>query len=242
MANALKATLRPIVYSICAWRFRDWMPSVAHLWRSGPDINDHWISDRHSVLSVINKNGGDTSRYSVFLDSSNPEGAYYGPPGVAQYAGPGHWNDPDALEVGNGGMTATEYRSQFSLWALMAAPLIAGNDVRNMDQTAKDILLNQEVIAVDQDPLGAQGKPISENVQQEVWSKPLSGAETYAVILFNRDADAADITVTWSQLGLSSSNALVRDLWDKKDLGSVATQYQANVPGHGVVMLKVVGQ
>ena len=139
-------------------------------------------------------------------------------------------------------MTATEYRSHFSLWALMAAPLIAGNDLRDMDQATKDILLNQEVIAVDQDPLGTQGKPISETTQQEIWSKQLWGDRTYAVILFNRDTDAADITVTWSQLGLSSSTAMVRDLWDKKDLGSVATQYQANVPGHGVVMLKVVGQ
>jgi len=242
MASALKATGRPIVFSICAWRFRDWMPSVAHLWRTGPDINDHWLSDRHSLISVIDKNGGDTSGYGVFSDASNPEGAFYDPPGVAAYAGPGHWNDPDALEVGNGGMTAIEYRSHFSLWAIMAAPLITGNDLRNMDQATLDILLNDEVIAVDQDPLGRQGKPISESTQQEVWSKPLSGDRTYAVILFNRATDAVDISVTWSQLGLLSSTALVRDLWDKKDLGSVATRYQANVPGHGVVMLKVVGQ
>jgi alpha-galactosidase len=242
MAAALAATGRPIVVSICAWRFRDWMPGLAQLWRSGPDINDRWLSDRHSIVSIINKNGGDTSRYGTFSDETNPEGAFYEPPGVAGYAGPGHWNDPDMLEVGNGGMTTTEYRSHFSLWAIMAAPLIAGNDLTAMDEDTLAILLNREVIAVDQDPRGIQGRPISADTRHELWVKPLLGDRTFAVVLFNRDDAAADMTVTWSELGLGSSRARVRDLWQQRDLGSVALQYSATVPGHGVVMLNVAGE
>jgi alpha-galactosidase len=228
MGNALKATGRPIVYSICAWWFFSWMPSVGQLWRTTTDITDTWAS----FTSLLDKNGGWTQRYS---DAS------YGSPGLAQYAGPGHWNDPDMLEVGNGGMTDTEYRSHFSLWAIMAAPLIAGNDVRSMTAAIKDILTNADVIAVDQDPRGIQGKPISTSTTLEVWSKQLTGTQTYAVVLFNRTAASADITVTWSSLGITSSSATVRDLWAHTDLGSIAGQYTANVSSHGVVMLKVAG-
>jgi alpha-galactosidase len=145
------------------------------------------------------------------------------------------------LEVGNAGMTDAEQQAQFSLWAVMAAPLILGNDLANMSSTTLTLLSNAEVIAVDQDPLGKQGGPISESTTLEVWAKELSGANSHAVALFNRTADAANITVTWSSLGLTGA-ATVRDLWAHKDLGSMATQYTANVPSHGVVMLKVVGE
>jgi alpha-galactosidase len=232
MANALKATGRPIVFSICAWWFYTWETSIGQLWRTGTDITDTWDKDSHSFISLLNNNGGWSGRYS---------GASYGSPGLAQYAVPGHWNDPDMLEVGNGGMTDTEYQSHFSLWAIMAAPLIAGNDIRNMSAATKNILTNADVIAVDQDPLGIQGKPISTSTTLEVWSKKLSGTQTYAVVLFNRTAASSDITVTWSSLGITSASATVRDLWSHTDLGSTATQYTATVPSHGVVMLKVVG-
>jgi alpha-galactosidase len=228
MANALKATGRPIVFSVCAWWFYNWETSIGQLWRTGTDIKDNWTS----FISLLNNNGGWSSRYS---------GASYGSPGLAQYAGPGHWNDPDMLEVGNGGMTDTEYQSHFSLWAIMAAPLIAGNDLSKMSAATKDTLTNADVIAVDQDPLGVQGKPISTSTTLEVWSKKLSGTQTYAVVLFNRTAASADIAVTWSSLGMTSTSATVRDLWSHTDLGSTATQYTATVPSHGVVMLKVVG-
>jgi alpha-galactosidase len=145
------------------------------------------------------------------------------------------------LEVGNGGMTDTEYRSHFSMWAIMAAPLIAGNDLRSMTAATKDILTNADVIAVDQDALGIQGKPISTSTTLEVWSKKLFGTQTYAVVLFNRTAASADITVTWASLGITGSSATVRDLWSHTDLGPTATQYTATVPSHGVVMLRVVG-
>ena len=228
MSNALKASGRTIVFSICAWWFYTWEPPLGQLWRTGTDITDTWTS----VSALIDNNGGWSSRYS---DAS------YGSPGLAQYAGPGQWNDPDMLEVGNGGMTATEYQSHFSLWAMMAAPLIAGNDIRSMDAATSNILLNTDVIGVDQDPLGIQGKPISTSTTLEVWSKKLSGNQSYAVVLFNRTAASASISVTWASLGMTSTSATVRDLWSHTDLGSVATQYSATVPSHGVVMLKVVG-
>jgi len=210
MANALKGDgtshrvqhLRVVVLSLGNHH----RPAVANDHRH-PGYLGHGLAQRHLVAR---QDGGWTSRYS---DAS------YGSPGLAQYAGPGHWNDPDMLEVGNGGMTDTEYRSHFSLWAMMAAPLIAGNDLRSMTQATREILTNAEVIAVDQDPLGIQGRPISSSTTLEVWSKRLSGNQSYAVILFNRTAAAASITVTWSSLGITSSSATVRDLWSHMDLG-----------------------
>ena len=241
MGEALRQSGRPIVFSVCAWWFYPWMPEVGHLWRTTTDIKDIWSGDHRSVVRLLNWSGGDTTRYGAFAESNFESGAYPAP-GLAQYAGPHAWNDPDMLEVGNGGMTDTEYRSHFSLWALMAAPLIAGNDLRSMSQATIYILTNTEVIAVNQDPLGVQGKPISTSTTLEVWSKQLTGVNTYAVILFNRTEAAADITVGWAELGLTTSSALVRDLWARTDLGIVATGYTATVPSHGVVMLKVTGQ
>jgi alpha-galactosidase len=251
MGDALKATGRPMVFSISAWWFYAWEPSVGNLWRTTTDIQDTWSS----VTSLLDRNGGDTTRYGscttcpaasggmcVICNAALPEAAYPAP-GIAAAAGPGHWNDPDMLEVGNGGMTDTEYRSHFSLWAIMAAPLIAGNDLRNMTPATTEILTNAEVIAVDQDALGIQGTPIGSGTTIEVWSKRLSGTATYAVALLNRGATTADITVTWSSLGITTSSATVRDLWAHKDLGTLDTQYTAaGVPSHGVAMLKIAGR
>jgi alpha-galactosidase len=238
MGEALRQSGRDIVYSICAWWFRSWMPEVGHLWRTTTDIKDIWSDDHHSVTRLLNWTGGDIERYGAWSEDDLECGAYPAP-GLAQYAGPNAWNDPDMLEVGNGGMTDTEYRSHFSLWALMAAPLIAGNDLRDMSEATIEILTNPEVIAVNQDPLGVQGTPLSKSTTLEVWAKPLAGNDTYAVILFNRTEAEADITVTWNSLGLAASSALVRDLWLRADVGVVPDEYTAAVPSHGVVMLKV---
>ncbi len=197
-ANALRATNRPMLFSICAWWFYSWEPTLGNMFRTTKDTKANWTS----FLATLDGNGGDTTRYT---DANFPA------PGISKYAGPGHWNDPDMLEVGNTGLTDTEQRAQFSLWAIMAAPLILGNDLTNMSAATLATLGNTEVIAVDQDPLGKQGVPISPSTTLEVWSKPLSGAKTYAVALFNRTASAANITVTWSSLGLTGS-ASVRDL------------------------------
>ncbi|MBN1810985.1 MAG: hypothetical protein JXA14_04035 [Anaerolineae bacterium] len=143
----------------------------------------------------------------------------------AFYAGPGHWNDPDMLQVGNGGMTDVEYRTHFSMWALMAAPLIAGNDLRNMSQETRDILTAPEVIAVNQDPLGIQGARVTYRPPfLQVWSKPLTGTNARAVALLNRSDEAANIIVNWSDVGLPSGPAAVRDLWERVNVGGVRRQ------------------
>jgi alpha-galactosidase len=143
------------------------------------------------------------------------------------------------LEVGNGGMTTTEYRSHFSLWCLLAAPLIAGNDLKNMPAEIKDILTNKEVIAVNQDALGMQGRRVKKNGDTEVWARQLADGSR-AAILFNRGAEDAQIVVSWVDLGYPAHlSANVRDLWAKKDLGRLTGTYGANVPSHGVVMIKV---
>jgi len=214
MGDALHATGRPIVYSLCEYGMDDpwkWGPSVgANLWRTTGDITDHW-----SALD-----------YTGFAQSD-----------LAPFAAPGHWNDPDMLEVGNGGMTDDEYRTHMSLWALLAAPLLAGNDVRTMSAATREILLNREVIAIDQDPAGHQAKRISKQGDVEVWARPLSDG-SLAVGLFNRGPADADVTVRWSDLGVSKTSD-VRDLWTHTTIEGVRDSYARKVPRHGVVMIKI---
>lgn len=215
--DALAQCGRPIVFSICNWGRNQpwtWGPETGNLWRTTGDIKDNWAS----VLKI--------------LDNPNQQ--------HAEAAGPGAWNDPDMLEVGNGKMTDTEYRSHFSLWAILAAPLIAGNDLRNMSQATKDILMNAEVIGVDQDPAGKQGTKVRTEGGSEVWAKPLKQRGAVAVALFNRGDAAADITANWSVVGVPSGKARVRDLWAHADRGVYSNKFEANVPSHGVVVLKVV--
>jgi alpha-galactosidase len=160
--------------------------------------------------------------------------------GLESFAGPGHWNDPDMLEVGNGGMSATEYRSHFSLWSMLAAPLIAGNDLKNMPPEIKEILTNKEVIGVDQDLLGMPGRRVRKIGDSEIWVKQLHDGSR-AVVLFNRGDAEAEIAVSWDELGYPNHlSAAVRDLWRKKDLGQFSKRFSAPVPAHGVVMVKVL--
>jgi alpha-galactosidase len=219
MSNALKATGRPIVFSMCNWGFPGyWVlgSKVAHLWRTTSDIKDNWTS----VMKI--------------MDANNT---------YASFSGPGHWNDPDMLEVGNGGMTDAEYRAHFSMWAIMAAPLIAGNDLRSMDPATIAILTAPEVIAVDQDPLGIQATLVGEIegiTKPEVYARQLSGVNTQAVALLNRSDAAVDMTIRWEDIGLPSGLATVRDLWERSDRGAFSGGYTVNVPTHGVVLIKVV--
>ena len=222
MADALRSTGRDIVLSICEWGTNQpwlWASKIGNLWRTTGDITDKWQGKYSYSWGIVN-----------IVDMNEP---------LWPYAGPGHWNDPDMLEVGNGGLTAAEYRSHFSLWAMMAAPLIAGNDIANMDETTRSILLNKEVIAVDQDRLGIQGRRVSKTGDREVWVKPLSGGAR-AVLLFNRGNDPADFGFTWDQLGYPANlRAKVRDLWAHRDVGTRSGSFTATVEPHGVVMLKV---
>ncbi len=159
--------------------------------------------------------------------------------GLETYAGPGHWNDPDMLEVGNGGMSLTEYRAHFSLWCLLSAPLMAGNDIRNMSSETVEILTNEEVIAVNQDTLGKQGTRVKDKGDHEVWSKHMSDGSR-AVVLFNRSKEKAEITVNWTDIGYPVNlSAKVRDLWKHRDMGSYTGQYSAAVPAHGVIMVRI---
>ena len=222
MADALRESGRDIVFSMCEWGTAKpwlWADKVGNLWRTTGDITDKWDGKHGYALGVL-----------PILDANEP---------LHPFAGPGHWNDPDMLEVGNGGLTTTEYRSHFSLWSLMAAPLIAGNDVAHMDQATRDILLNKEVIAVNQDRLGVQGRRVRDDGDLEVWSKPLADGGR-AVILFNRGAEAKAIAVDWTELGYPAGlKARVRDLWAGKDLGAMKGRFAATAPSHGVVMVTI---
>jgi alpha-galactosidase len=214
MGQALQACGRPIVFSLCEYGMKDvwtWGPKVGgNLWRTTGDIQDNWKS-----MSGI---GFDQGR-------------------LAPYAGPGHWNDPDMLEVGNGGMTGTEYRTHFSLWCLLAAPLMAGNDLGTMSEETRAILTNREVIAIDQDPLGRQATRALAKGAVEVWTRPLMSGAT-AIGIFNRGDSEARASVTFAEAGLAKPPASVRDLWRHEDLPP-AQGFEGDIPAHGVVVLLV---
>ncbi|MFJ5304787.1 NPCBM/NEW2 domain-containing protein [Streptomyces sp. NPDC088350] len=215
MRDALKATGRPIVFSICEWGENkpwEWASDVGHLWRTTGDISDNW----GSMLSILKQNLP-----------------------LAPYAGPGHWNDPDMLEVGNGGMTDTEYRSHFSLWSIMAAPLLIGSDLRTATDATFDILDNKEVIAVDQDPLGKQGTVVSSEGGRWVVAKEMrDGSRTVA--LFNESGSAQRIATTAAAVGLPNARAYtLRDLWQHRSYNTAGT-ISATVPAHGTVLVRVL--
>jgi alpha-galactosidase len=157
--------------------------------------------------------------------------------GLSPYAGPGHWNDPDILEVGNGGMTTDEYRMHMSLWAILAAPLIAGNDLTKMTPETVSILMNKEVIAVDQDALGKQGDRAYATDGLEVWTKPLQGGAV-AVGLFNRTSAPTSMTLRLADIGWQG-RAAARNLWSHQDIGVLSQNYTVVVQRHGVVMLRI---
>lgn len=223
MRNALAATGRPIVFSICEWGSTKpwlWAGSVGNMWRSTGDIQDCWSCKKpwggNGVMQII--------------DQMDP---------IYSYAGPGHWNDPDMLEVGNGGMTARESQAHFSLWSIMAAPLLAGNDLEHMTPEVGNILLNKEVIAVDQDPMGIEGHRVFRRGDLEVWSKQLQDGGR-AVVLLNRGEQTSTIAANWIDLGYPASlPASVRDLWAHKDLGRQHGSYTVEVPAHAAAMVRI---
>lgn len=214
MHQALVDTGRPIVFSMCQYgeaKVWEWGPRVGgNMWRTSGDISDTYAS--------ISANG-------------------FGEAGLAAFAGPGRWNDPDFLEVGNGKLTPDESRTNFSLWAILAAPLMAGNDLANMTPETRSILLNKEVIAIDQDALGKAGDRAYQTGPLEVWSRHLSGGDL-AVGLFNRTRIPTKMTLRLSALGWSGP-AAARDLWAHRDIGEIHNEYTAMVPAHGVVLLRL---
>jgi alpha-galactosidase len=214
MRDALRSTGRPIVYSLCQYGLDavwEWGTEVGgNLWRTTGDITDKYAS-----MAEIG----------------------FGQAGLARFAGPGHWNDPDMLEVGNGGMTTDEYRTHVSLWAILAAPLLAGNDLSTMTPETVALLTNRDVIAVDQDAAGKQGDRVSAEGPVEVWARPLADGSK-AVGIFNRQPAALVARVDFGSMGFKGA-VKARDLWQGKELGKLDSPYVVKVPAHGVVFLKV---
>jgi alpha-galactosidase len=214
-SNALKATGRPMVFSICEWNPAlepwKWAPAIANMWRTNNDYGDSW----RQILGNLDREAG-----------------------LAQYAGPGHWNDPDILMVGHGGLSDTAYRAHFSAWSMLAAPLQAGNDLRSMSAATKETLTNREVIAIDQDSLGVGASRISHTDSADVWTRPLANGDR-AIMLFNRTADPISISTTAQAAGLPNAAAYsVRDLWAHTTSES-AGRIAQSVPGYGAAMFRV---
>ena len=235
MRDALHAAGRPIVFSICEWGSNkpwEWAGNVGNLWRTTGDIHpcfdckqDHGTWYSWGVLQIVDMQEG-----------------------LRQYAGPGHWNDPDMLEVGNG-MTVNEDRAHFSMWCMLAAPLISGNDLRNMSKETADILLNKDVIAVDQDKPGIEGFQYSSDSILEVWFKPLADGD-WAMCVLNRSTRPQKVRFDWKhkkvsdelsrrEAGFDKTVYRVRDLWTKKGLGTTEETLNAELPGHDVLMLRL---
>lgn len=215
MRDALNKTGRPILYSLCEWGVDNpatWAVPVGNCWRTTGDTHDSW----DEMISHADLNEKWWS-----------------------WAGPGGWNDPDMLQAGNGGMTVTEYKTQFSLWCLMKAPLLIGGDVRNMDNDTFQILSNSELIAVNQDRLGVQGNKTKSDGVREVWAGPLAN-NSHVVILLNRGNDTTTVTADWKDFGLNPvTEASVRDLWQHKDIGTMKGSVSVDVPSHGVAAYRI---
>lgn len=230
MSDAIKESGRPIILSICEWGEHEpwkWGKGIGHLWRVTADIRDCYqcLFDWGGVgvLNVIDKMAD-----------------------LYPYAGPGHWNDAEMLEVGNGGMTKDEYITHFSMWCMLAAPLMAGNDLTKMDKDTHEILTNKEVIAVDQDPMGEQGRRFMDTGEKEIWAKPLSNGEL-AVCFLNRTDFPWKLDYNWraqtiyfaNEVNIHANEYVIRDLWKHKDIGTTAQNTKVTIPAHGVLMVRL---
>jgi alpha-galactosidase len=214
MHQALVETGRPILYSLCQYGIQDvwkWGPEVGgQMWRTTSDIADNY---NRMLLIGFAQNG------------------------LEKYAGPGRWNDPDMLEIGNGGMKDEEYRTQMTLWCVLAAPLFAGNDLTKMTPATLEILTNAEAIAIDQDAAGIQGHRAWQEGPTEIWLKPLAD-HGVALAVLNTQTRPVSVTVDFKQLGLPET-LRVRDLWAHKEMGTVKRNLTVPVAKHGAVLLKV---
>lgn len=235
MRDALFAAGRPIVFSICEWgdnRPWEWGKDIGHLWRTTGDITaifdgqeGHGTWNSWGVLQILDMREN-----------------------IRQYAGPDHWNDPDMLEVGNG-MTIAEDRAHFSLWCIQAAPLIAGNDLRDMSPEVRDILTNKELIAIDQDPLGIQGFKYLVKDNWEIWAKPLDKGDL-ALCFLNRTLEPVKVDLDWKKYPVkddefhyyylfNENEYKIRDLWLKKEIGTTAKPFSTQIGAHDVIVLRL---
>lgn len=238
MRDALYAAKRPIVFSLCEWGNSHpwkWGAKVGHMWRTTGDIYD--------CFDCI-YNHGTWSSWGVMkiLDMQD---------GLRTYAGPDHWNDPDMLEVGNGGMTENEDRAHFSMWCMLAAPLIAGNDLTSMSNETLAILTNAEAISIDQDALGIQGFKFSSKDSVETWFKPLDKGD-WAVCFLNRSSQPVKVEFDWktkvyddfSKRDLNAGEIVydILDVWTRKDIGNTKKRLIKDVPGHDVLMIRLTSK
>jgi alpha-galactosidase len=235
MRDAIHAAGHPMVFSMCEWGQNQpwlWARDTSHLWRTTTDIYpsfagtlDHATWQQWGVLRII--------------DAQKP---------LRTYAGPGHWNDPDMLEVGNG-LSASEDRAHFSMWCMLAAPLISGNDLRSMSPETTAVLENKDVIALDQDALGIEGFAYSTNDNVEVWFKPLAGSD-WAMCALNRGKNAEKISFDWKNEKVSdnfsqrdadfaTTTYSLENLWTKQSAGTTKEILSAKIPGHDVLLLRL---
>ena len=218
MSKALRNSGRDIVFSICMWEYKDWMPKIANLWRTTFDIGPEWIS---------------TSWYRGVYEIIDANNKYW------QIAKPGHWNDPDMLEVGNRGLSYEEQRSQMTMWSIMAAPIMISSDVRSMSDETKELYLNKDMIAINQDSLGVQGHRVSDKDGKQVWTKPLKNGDI-AVALLNNNGSTQTVECDFKDIGVEGE-VEVRDAWKKKDLGPVS-HVSIELPAHGSALLRLIVQ
>lgn len=236
MRQALDTLDRDLIYSISG-NVRDWGKEVgANSWRVSSDVVDSWLEIVSGWRMPVSEIGFDQSREEERKGRSGPE-----------LAGPGHFNDRDMLVVGQVGwglkthptrLTPNEQYTHISMWCLLTSPLMIGCDMTKLDDFTLSLLTNDEVLEVNQDPLGKQAVCVSKNGNLEVWSKPMEDG-SLAVGLFNRGYLPADVTVNWKDLGIQGTRK-VRDLWRQKDLGEFQDSFTAKVPRHGVVLVRII--
>ncbi len=225
MRDAIYQAGRPTVFSICEWGVSKpwlWAKDVGHLWRTTGDIRNNW--------DIPDAKNGKVWGGGVII---NLDMQYL----LDEFSGPDHWNDPDMLEIGNGKLTLEESRSQLSLWSMLSAPLMAGNDLRNMDESTMKLLTNEEVITIDQDSLGISAKKAIDDGEFEVFVKPLTDDEV-SVCFFNREDVRVDIEFDWKRIGIEQSYR-IRDLWNHKSLGVTTDKLKMEIPAHGVVHVQL---
>ncbi len=232
MSAALRAAGRPVVFSLCEWgesKPWEWAEPIGHLWRTTGDIYSSYDGKKSWPMG-----------WKVILDLQYSLVLNGGPDGLNKFAGPGHWNDPDMLEVGTKGLSFAESRAHFSLWCMLAAPLIAGNDVRAMTPEVRGLLIDKDVLAIDQDPLGKQGfRALAEPAKQiEIWVKELANGE-WAVCALNTGTAAADLTIEWDALWTIHGKFNVRDVWAKKAVGDNSKPYTTRVESHDVALFRL---
>jgi len=236
MSAAIRKAGRPVVLSICEWGTDKpwlWGPSVGHLWRTTGDISN--------CFDCLEDHGSWRSLGAMqILDMQDT---------LRAYAGPGHWNDPDMLEIGNGKMTPAEDRSHFSMWAMLCAPLIAGNDLRTMSRETREVLANKEVIAINQDSLGIQALKYIMKDSVQTWIKPLKNGD-WSVGFLNRSVSSKMININWGKmvvtdtvakrtLNTNNANYSLLDLWLKKDRGTTKDPLKVTIPAHDILLLRL---